>query len=121
MYIYTHVYTYTYICLHIYTNSLNLGPEDLIITAEMLKINTNLTSLSLRHNSLIGNGSEFHACEILAEWLAEASNLTKLDLSHTNLRDAGCVRISKGLEKQGGLKVGFVLVYMYIYTYIHKA
>jgi hypothetical protein len=87
------------------SNSLNFGPEDLIIAAEMLKINTNLTSLSLRNNNLIGSGSEYHACEILAEWLAEASNLTKLDLSHTNLRDPGCVRISKGLEKHAALKV----------------
>lgn len=84
--------------------SSRLGCEELVIIGELLKMNTRLTSLSLKGNDMTWRGGDLVACDSIAGWIAEATNLRHLDLTKVNLGDWGMVRIAKGLAANSAIE-----------------
>lgn len=41
---------------------------------------------------------QIHRCDALAEWISESTCLACLNLSDTDLRDTGCLRVSRGMK-----------------------
>uniref|UniRef100_A0A7S1GBD9 Uncharacterized protein n=1 Tax=Bicosoecida sp. CB-2014 TaxID=1486930 RepID=A0A7S1GBD9_9STRA len=74
-----------------------LGPPTAAAMGEALSGNHSLTSLSLAHNALTANESDFKGVEALAQMLQRNTALTHLSLWHTGVGRDGGVALARAM------------------------